>query len=179
MALWTAVSALMHILILILPFAIIALPAHLYPKEEVVPVKVVGGISPDKGSIEAKESVNQPGMLQESGTDGAGSEAGASFETEGKVGADYMTLLKAKIFFVWKYPDDAIQKGQQGKVSISFVLNSKGELMDIGIFKSSGFESLDSAVMDAVKQASPFGPLPPDDAGKPLKITGHFCYVLD
>ena len=95
------------------------------------------------------------------------------------MGTSYLDLLKARIFLVWKYPDEAIQKGQEGKVSISFELNSNGELVDIGILKSSGSSSLDTASTAAVKQASPFGPLPKDISDKPLKITGQFCYVLD
>ena len=102
-----------------------------------------------------------------------------SFETSGKVSVSYLDLLKARIFLVWKYPDDAIQKGQQGRVSVSFVLSSSGELVDIGILKSSGSYSLDTAAMAAIEQASPFGPLPSDVSSKPLRITGHFSYVLD
>lgn len=173
-----AVSALMHILFLILPLAILALPTHRLPHENVVTVKLVGSASQNKGSTEMQESVNQP-SAQQARQQEAGSEEAVSFEADGKVSANYLDLLKARIFFVWKYPDEAIQKGQQGKVSISFMLDSKGELVDIGILKSSGSYSLDSAAMAAIEQASPFGPLPRDISGKPLKITGYFCYVLD
>jgi protein TonB len=168
----------MHILFLILPLAILALPTHRLPHESVVTVKLVGSASQNKGSAEMQESVNQP-STQQARQQEAGSEEAVSFEADGKVSANYLDLLKARIFFVWKYPDEAIQKGQQGKVSISFMLDSKGELVDIGILKSSGSYSLDSAAMAAIEQASPFGPLPRDISGKPLKITGHFCYVLD
>ena len=58
---------------------------------------------------------------------------GVSFVAEGGVGKAYLDKLKVKIFNVWQYPADAIHKGEQGKVTISFVLNDKGELMDMGV----------------------------------------------
>jgi TonB family protein len=178
---WTAVSAFMHVFILILPFAIMSLPIHRqHPREEIVPVKIVENVSSHTERSSQILPINQQSKQQdpEPGSSGSGEE-GVSFKAEGKVSADFMTLLKAKIFYVWKYPDEAVQKGRQGNVGISFILNSKGEVVDIGIIKSSGSPSLDSAAIDAIRKASPFGPVTSDDNDKSLKITGHFCYVLD
>jgi len=174
------VSALMHIFVLILPLAIMALPAHPLPQENVIIAKLVVNIpyQQQKGPVDAQGSADQY-LEQQDKQQEAGSEESVSFETSGKVSVSYLDLLKARIFLVWKYPDDAIQKGQQGKVSVSFVLSSSGELVDIGILKSSGSYSLDTAAMAAIEQASPFGPLPSDVSSKPLRITGHFSYVLD
>ena len=80
---------------------------------------------------------------------------GVSFEAEGGVGKQYLDKLKVKIFNIWQYPADAIHKGEQGKTTISFVLNDKGELMDMGVLVSSGSHSLDSAAMAAVKEGKP------------------------
>ncbi len=104
---------------------------------------------------------------------------GVSFVAEGGVGKVYLDKLKVKIFNVWQYPADAIHKGEQGKVTISFVLNDKGELMDMGVLAGSGSSSLDSAAMAAVKKASPFGSFTGDIKEKTLKVTGNFAYVLD
>ncbi|HWR67676.1 MAG TPA: TonB family protein, partial [Desulfomonilia bacterium] len=63
--------------------------------------------------------------------------------------------------------------------SITFVLNERGEVADIGVLKSSGSYSLDSAAMAAIEDAAPFGPLTDNNGEKTLKVTGHFAYVLD
>jgi protein TonB len=120
--------------------------------------------------------VSNPAHEQEVRT---GKEAEVSFNTEGAVKAGYMDMLKIRIFKAWQYPADAINKGLQGNVDISFVLNDKGEVMDIGVVKTSGSPSLDSAAIAAVKQAAPFGPFTGDANQKTLKVTGHLCYVLD
>jgi TonB family protein len=173
------VSALMHIFVLILPLAIMALPTHPLPQENVIIASLVANIPyQQKGPVDAQRS-GEDHFEEQGKQQKARSEESVRFEASGKVSVSYLDLLKARIFFVWKYPDDAIQKGQQGKVSVSFVLSSTGELVDIGILKSSGSYSLDTAAMAAIEEASPFGPLPSDVSSKPLRITGHFSYVLD
>jgi TonB family protein len=186
-----AVSALMHALVLMIPLAIMTFPFHLLsPKDDVLEVSLVGAAAQDKGSAQvqspakgqALEKVDKEASQQttdEVKKQDARAEEAMSFVTDRKVAASYLDRLKTKIFLVWKYPEEAIQIGQQGDVSISFVLNSKGELISIGVLKGSGSRSLDKASVTAVRQANPFGPLPEDMSNEPLKITGHFRYVLD
>ena len=166
------ISTMVHILALMLPLVIIAKPSDIVIQEITVPVRLVEGVQQIKEFIKVSAPVDK-----EKGN--AASGEGVSFEAEGGVGAGYLDRLKVRIFHVWQYPEDAIQKGQQGKVSISFVLDSKGELVDIGILTSSGSYSLDKAAMAAIEQAGPFGSFTGDIKGKTLKVTGHFCYVLD
>lgn len=186
-----AVSALMHAFALIILFAIMTLPFHkLSPKDDVLEVNLVGATAQDNGSAQVQspaKGLSGKEVNQEAGRqtidevkkqDAQGQEA-MSFVTDRKVAVSYLDRLKTKIFLVWKYPEDAIAIGQQGDVIISFVLNSKGELIDVGVLKGSGSRSLDKASIAAIKQANPFGELPEDISKEPLKITGHFRYVLD
>ena len=185
------VSALMHALVLIIPLAIMTVPFHpLSPKEDVLEVNLVAATVQDKGptevqgpaEVQARGEVKPEASHQtidEVKKPDAQAEEAMSFVTDRKVAVSYLDRLKTKIFLVWKYPEEAIRIGQQGDVSISFVLNRKGELMDIGVLKGSGSRSLDKASITAVRQANPFGPLPDDMSNEPLKITGHFRYVLD
>ena len=182
-----AVSALLHIFALMIPFTLMTLPIHpLSMQKDIFAVDLVAAPSQNSTSLKQQASADQPAdpqaapqVKEEAKQQEAESGGGVSFKADRTVGTSYLDLLKARIFLVWKYPDEAIQKGQEGKVSISFELNSNGELVDIGILRSSGSSSLDTASTAAVKQASPFGPLPKDISDKPLKITGQFCYVLD
>jgi TonB family protein len=181
----------MHALVLIIPLAIMTLPFQpLLPKDDVLEVNLVVADARDRGSAqvqdpakgEARKEVSQEvgrQTIDELKKPDAQPEEAMRFVTDRRVAASYLDRLKTKIFLVWKYPDEAIQIGQQGDVSISFVLNSKGELMDIGILKGSGYRNLDKATITAIRQANPFGPLPEDISNEPLKITGHFRYVLD
>jgi TonB family protein len=181
----------MHALVLIIPLAIFTLPFHpLSSKDDVLEVNLVGAAAQDKGSVQAQIPARVKAgkeIKQEASRDtvdevkkpAARPEEAMSFVTDRKVAASYLDRLKTKIFLAWKYPEEAIQIGQQGDVSISFVVSSKGELLEVEVLKGSGSRSLDKASITAVRQANPFGPLPEDLSKEPLKITGHFRYVLD
>lgn len=181
----------MHALVLIILLVIMAFPfPQLSQKDDVFEVNLVGATAQDKGSAQVQspakvasgKEVNPEAERQTihevEKSDAQGQEA-MSFVTDRKVAVSYLDRLKTKIFLMWKYPEEAIQAGQQGDVSISFVLNGKGELIDIGVLKGSGSSSLDKASVKAIRQANPFGPLPEDISNEPLKITGRFRYVLD
>jgi periplasmic protein TonB len=181
----------MHAFALIILFAIMIFPFHpLSLKEDALEVDLVGATAQDNGSAQAQgpakeppgKVVNQEASRQSINEvekqDAKGQEA-MSLVTDRKVAVSYLDRLKTRIFLMWKYPDEAIRIGQQGDVIISFVLNGKGELIDIVIIKGSGSRSLDKATITAIRQANPFGPLPEDISNEPLKITGHFRYVLD
>jgi TonB family protein len=181
----------MHAFALIILFAIMTLPFHsLSPKDDVLEVNLVGAAAQDNGSAQVQRPAKGQGgkevsqeatqqTIDEVKKPDAQAEEAMSFVTDRKVAVSYLDRLKTKIFLVWKYPEEAIQIGQQGDVIISFVLNSKGELIDVGVLKGSGSRSLDKASIAAIKQANPFGELPEDISKEPLKITGHFRYVLD
>ncbi|HON95101.1 MAG TPA: TonB family protein [Deltaproteobacteria bacterium] len=172
MMLCLALSLLLHVAILIQPIMIMARQA--LGDRPNVPVRLVS-IPPElMKPIEELAQQDEAPLPDEEEMEG-----GVSFVAEGGVAVGYLDHLKVKIFRIWEYPEDAIFKGEQGRVSIVFVLNDRGEVMDIGVLKSSGSMSLDSAAMAAIEQAAPFGPLTGNKGEKTLKVTGHFAYVLD
>lgn len=71
------------------------------------------------------------------------------------------------------YPKLAKQMGWEGKVTVSFIVNSDGYAKDIKIMKSSGVEILDRSSVEAVKNASPF-PKPPAEAQIIIPISYSF-----
>jgi len=161
------VSVCIHALALVQPWALMVAENKAEPKNQSIPVKLVD----DKELLQ--EIVPQEEEESEEAPEGL------SFETEGKVSADYMALLKARIFEAWIYPDEAIRDGQDGTVKISFVLDRLGQVVEIGIDLSSGSPSLDTAAAAAIKKAGPYGPFTNEIPDTTLKITGSFCYVLD
>jgi periplasmic protein TonB len=54
-----------------------------------------------------------------------------------------------------RYPNSARMNGQEGKVILKAVIRSDGQLADVSIQRSSGYEALDLAAMEAVKLACP------------------------
>lgn len=172
MILCLVLSVTLHVLILIQPIMIMA--RQVLDQRFPVPVRLVN-IPPELlKPLEDLESLEEAPLPGDEDTG-----EGVSFVAEGGVATGYLDQLKIKIFRIWEYPEDAIFKGEQGRVSIVFVLNKKGEVLDIRVLRSSGSGSLDAAAMDAVEKAAPFGPLADAGSSGTLKVTGHFAYVLD
>ena len=169
------VSILVHLLIIIQPLHFTTIPTEGLSRTSAVPVSLVDIPQQLEGLRDVKITPDIPDSSSMNKKDGEG----VSFVAEGGVGAAYLSKLKVKIFRFWQYPEAAIQKGEQGNVSVAFVLNDKGEVVDMGVLSSSGSYTLDSAAMAAVEQAGPFGAFTKDIKDKNLKITGHFRYVLD
>ena len=137
------------------------------------------GVLPVTVPVQLVEKTEVEALLEEAEQEQETVDEGVTFEVEGEVSADYLDLLKIKIFNAWEYPEDAVEKGYDGIVRIAFVLDGSGNLTEIGILSSSGHYSLDAAAMGAIEQASPYGPFTEDVATRTLKITGNFRYVLD
>lgn len=53
-----------------------------------------------------------------------------------------------------KYPKRATKMRHQGIVEVSFFFKTNGTVSDVKVIKSSGFDSLDEAAMEAIKKAS-------------------------
>jgi TonB family protein len=99
---------------------------------------------------------------------------GISYEKGIKVDPSYHGKLKARIFNLYSYPREAVEEGIQGTSIISFKIEASGKISSLSVKKSSGYEILDKASLNAVSKASPF--LSPE---KPIKIDATFQYVID
>jgi|GEM_PF-2097893 len=73
------------------------------------------------------------------------------------------------------YPYLARRMGWQGNLIITFVLTPKGEIRDLSIEKSSGYEVLDKNTLEVLKKTAPFFPQPPVE----VKIRLPVRYVLN
>jgi len=66
-----------------------------------------------------------------------------------------LKLLHNAIAESQQYPETAIALKQTGSVKIGFILYPNGHLTRISMLKSSGFETLDTAALQAVETLSP------------------------
>ncbi len=102
---------------------------------------------------------------------------GLSFDSEGFKHRGYMRTLKERIESVWKYPKEAAERGISGDLRVTFIINRDGTLEHAELVRTSGYRSLDEAVLKALKKAFPWWPLPEDYEEDTLKVTGHFIYI--
>ena len=61
---------------------------------------------------------------------------------------------------------------------MEFKIERDGKMSRIRILDSSGYEILDRAIVDAIKLAAPFAPLPKSMGKETLMVTATFKYVL-
>ncbi len=90
----------------------------------------------------------------------------------------YFSSLRKSIELVWNYPMEAARRGMQGEVDVEFAINKDGRAGRIRVVKSSGYPILDDAIVEAIRLASPFAPLPKGFNKERLVIVGAFHYVL-
>lgn len=90
----------------------------------------------------------------------------------------YFTNMRKAIELAWNYPMEAAKQGVAGQVHLRFVIEENGVVSKISVLDSSGHEILDSAIVEAIKVAAPFAPLPAGFNRKNLEVTGTFHYLL-
>ena len=90
----------------------------------------------------------------------------------------YFTALRKAFELVWIYPMEARRQGMQGVVDAEFVISKDGSLKTIKVIRSSGYRVLDDAVVDALRLAAPFSPLPSGIGREKILVSGSFRYVL-
>ena len=86
---------------------------------------------------------------------------------------DYFEMVRLKIESCKKYPGSARARHVEGKVEIRFVIEANGQLSSLKIIRHARHSSLNTAALNAVKNAAPF-PMPPQNMFKesiPVEIT--------
>jgi protein TonB len=84
------------------------------------------------------------------------------FDGEGDASAlaDYIRAVRSGIERHKRYPLGAARIGIEGTVTVSFVLDERGNLLDRRVASGSGHPVLDEAALAAVGDSSPFPPFP-------------------
>ncbi|MCB9475399.1 MAG: TonB family protein [Deltaproteobacteria bacterium] len=90
----------------------------------------------------------------------------------------YFAGVKEKIEWAWVYPQEASQRGQQGRLTLSFTILRSGKLKEVKQLSGSGFAILDQAAVRAVRDAAAFAPFPPDWPDEEITIVANFQYTL-
>ena len=71
------------------------------------------------------------------------------------------------------YSRRANLRGWQGSVTVSFLIKTEGEVADVRVTKSSGYDELDECAVAAVRKAAPYPPL-----GREVRLLLPVTYKL-
>ncbi len=72
----------------------------------------------------------------------------------------YLVGVKRKIELVFSVPFFAPNHGRIGVPIVGFTIRRNGELAEAVLLRSSGYQVIDQALLNAVKRAAPYGPFP-------------------
>ncbi|MFH1413920.1 MAG: TonB family protein [Candidatus Omnitrophota bacterium] len=93
--------------------------------------------------------------------------------------ANYAHIIQKRILENLTYPQTAKQNGFQGTVKLSLLLSYRGEVLDVVVKNSSGYQVLDDSAILLVKQNSPYPPFPSSVAMKDLWIDIPIVFQLE
>jgi TonB family protein len=82
-----------------------------------------------------------------------------------KAQEDYLWQVVRKIAQHRYYPKSSRENSEEGLVVTLVTIARDGRLLDATISRSSGFRTLDNAVLEVIRQSAPYAPLPNDVLG--------------
>jgi TonB family protein len=99
--------------------------------------------------------------------------------TDGVDFKPYLNVLVRDVRKQWyaSMPEAAL-KGEKGEAIVVFRILSNGEAKDVWLERNSGNDVLDQAAIQAIRNASPFHPLPIDFKGSSITLRFIFCYNM-
>jgi protein TonB len=87
---------------------------------------------------------------------------------------DHLSTIRNILVKYRKYPTQAVRLKQEGGVKVTFRLKQNGEVEDIKIIGSSGYDILDEDAIDLIQKSAEYFPKPP----KTVRITVPLNYTL-
>jgi protein TonB len=91
---------------------------------------------------------------------------------------DYLSRISAQLQRCKEYPRSARMRHIEGDVTLWFVINRTGRVIDYRITRSSGHDVLDAAVDSMIQRAAPFPPMPASMTDATLEITQPVTFHL-
>jgi TonB family protein len=90
----------------------------------------------------------------------------------------YLNKIKNRILRIWKYPQKAYEKNEEGVVVVKMSIDADGSLAGTTLMSSSGSAELDEGAVSVVHAAAPFEPLPEIYNLSRLHIIASFDYKI-
>ncbi len=89
----------------------------------------------------------------------------------------YFAALRGAVSDRWNYPPEAVKANHEGVVKVEFKILKNGKVDGLKVLGPSSHKELDDAIVQAIRNASPFLPLPADFGRDVVTVTGTFKYV--
>lgn len=90
----------------------------------------------------------------------------------------YLGNARLRIEKAKRYPREARRRGWEGKVVLCFQIDLKGEVSQIRLIHSSGYQDLDDEGIATIRRASPFPPPPLKDQNR-LEVEVPLVFKLE
>ena len=90
----------------------------------------------------------------------------------------YLAKIKNKILQIWKYPQKAYEKNEEGNVIVRMSIDADGSLAGATLMSSAGYAELDDGALSVVQTSAPFEPLPENYNLSRLNIVASFQYKI-
>lgn len=159
--------------------ALVAEPVPPSPRKPLAPVKEGNEPTTAEPSVDTAQIAGAGGRAgdQEDGDLGSGQAASGG----GDVGmrSDYYATLQAWLERHKVYPRRALSRRLEGVVSLRFVMDREGQVLDYRIERSSGHRLLDNAVETLIERAQPLPTIPDDIDETSLTLVVPISFVLN
>ncbi len=113
-----------------------------------------------------EQGAEQPG-------EGSSNNGGGKFRSIDAFGLKHFSYLigvKRKIELVFSIPFFSPHQGRIGTPIVGFTIQRNGQLSEAVLLRSSGYDVVDQALLNAVKRAAPYGPFPNHLPDKEISI---------
>ncbi|MDD2558204.1 MAG: TonB family protein [Desulfuromonadaceae bacterium] len=90
----------------------------------------------------------------------------------------FFNRFRSGIYGVWNYPQESIERREQGTALLEIIINRDGSVEDVNLLSGSEFERLNREAIAAVFKAAPYGKLPDSYPEEQLRIKAYFHYQL-
>lgn len=90
----------------------------------------------------------------------------------------YLARIKNRIIRIWKYPQKAYEKNEEGIAVVKISIDANGTLAGATLMSSSGFVELDEGSVNTIQAAAPFEPLPEIYELSRLHVIASFDYKI-
>jgi periplasmic protein TonB len=90
----------------------------------------------------------------------------------------YVSDNLRKINAAVRYPKKALERGQEGNVRVSVVVDRQGNIVNTTVLQASDVDSLNEGALDAIHKVAPFPAMPDAISGTTFEFTAPIRFVL-
>lgn len=90
----------------------------------------------------------------------------------------FLRRFENSVYGVWRYPQEAAQKGIEGITPVKITFNRRGEIIHVQLLESSGARILDDEVFRTLKMLGPVGGFPKGYDKDEFNLIAFFQYGM-